>query len=280
MFPEDKLTREDIFEYYKGIWKYLKPYLKDRPIVQNLYFGNIHEHHEFVMDAGNSAPDWVPKFTMARKSGKSETISYVLCDDLKTLEYLVMKGNIDLNIWASRIEAPDNPDYLVVDIDPSEENTFQEVIKVTLAFKALFDALDIRGLPKTSGATGMHIFIPVGARYDYTDGKALVLRLCRFINKLMPELTTMEVRKAKRGQRIYLDAYQNIRVNTMPAPYSVRPVVGAQVSVPLLWQEVDESLYPSQFTIHNVRKRLEEHGDLFKPVLGKGVDVAEHLKTI
>jgi bifunctional non-homologous end joining protein LigD len=279
MFPEDKLTREDIFEYYKSVWKYLKPHLKDRPIVQNLFFGNIHEHHEFVMDAGNSAPDWVDRYTMDRKSGKTDTISYVLCHDIKTLEYLIMKGNVDINTWGSRYQTPENPDFLVVDLDPSDANSFDDVVNVALAFKALFDELNIRALPKTSGSTGLHIYIPVAGKYTYAEGKQHVLTLCRFINKLMPGLTTMEVRKAKRGNRIYLDAYQNIRVNTMACVYSVRPKLGAPVSTPLLWEEVKSGLHPSDFTVKNINKRLEKVGDLFKPVLGKGVDLLNRLNN-
>jgi bifunctional non-homologous end joining protein LigD len=181
-------------------------------------------------------------------------------------------GCIEINPWSSTVKNIDRPDWLVIDLDP-EGIGFEYVVETALVVKEVFDELDAVCYCKTSGATGLHIYAPLGAKYDYETVKILANWIARSVNARLPEITSIERSLKKRRHRIYVDYLQNRRGQTLAAPYSVRPKPGATVSMPLLWEEVDKRLSPSQFTIKNALSRLAKMGDLWKPVLGKGIDI-------
>lgn len=207
-------------------------------------------------------------------------VEYMLVQDEASLVYVINLGCIDLNPWSSRVSKLDYPDYLVIDLDPPDRAPFKKVIEVVLDCRKVLENLGIQSYPKTSGASGIHIYIPMGAKYTYEQVKNFAHLLCIEINKQIPELTSLERHPKDRRGKIYLDFLQNNRGQTLASVYSVRPRPEAPVSTPLKWEEVTLKLRPEQFTIKNIPTRLQKHGDIFKGVLGKGEDIKKILKKL
>ncbi|WP_426277902.1 DNA ligase D [Chryseobacterium sp. S-02] len=276
-FPEDGITKGDVVDYYQSISKFILPHLKNRPQSLNRFPNGINGLSFYQKDADEHTPDWITLQKIFSESN-DKYINYIICNDKETLAYLNNLGCIELNIWTSHIPKVDYPDYLVLDLDPSEKNTFEDVIETALAVKEVLDKAGIVGYPKTSGSSGIHIYIPMGGKYTYDQVKDFGHVLMQLVHQDLPELTTLERSLQKRDKnKIYLDYLQNRRAQTLASAYSLRPKPGATVSAPLDWSDVKNGLLPTDFTIHNMAERLQEKGDLFKPVLGKGIDL---LKTI
>jgi bifunctional non-homologous end joining protein LigD len=183
-------------------------------------------------------------------------------------------GCIEMNPWHSRTASPDHPDWCVIDLDP-DGNSYDQVIKVALVIKEILDESKIPACCKTSGATGMHIYIPLKAKYSYDQSRMLARLIVDMAHEdeRIAAITSLERMPAKRKKKIYLDFLQNRAIQTLAAPYSVRPRPGATVSTPLHWEELKKGLKPEKFTIRNIFARLKDEGDIFKPVLGKGIDL-------
>ena len=275
-WPKEKITKGDVLEYYNSIYNFIIPYFKDRPQSLRRNPNGILDQGFFHKDAGDTAPDWVRTKKIYSESANKE-IDYIICNDKATLFYLNNLGCIEFNPWNSRLSHPDNPDYLVIDIDPSEENSFDQVIEVALAVNEVLKKGGIKGYCKTSGATGLHVYIPLGAQYDYVDVKYYAELIGRLVNESLPSITTMERPLEKRKGRIYIDYLQNKKGQTLASVYSLRPMPGAPASAALEWKEVKKGLHPTMFTIHSLPKRLLKKGDLFSPVLGKGMDLRKWL---
>jgi len=252
-WPEEKITKGDVLKYYKSVSKYILPYLKDRPESLKRNPGGITDKGFFHKDAGDAAPKWVSHIPLYSEHVKKE-IDYIVCNDLATLLYLNNLGCIEINPWNSRVKSLDNPDYLIIDIDPSDKSTFEEVIEVAQVLKEILDKAGATGYPKTSGATGIHVYIPLHAAYTYEQIRAFAEALATLVQQQLPNTTTLERSLSKRKNRIYIDHLQNKRGQTLSSVYSLRPVPGASVSTPLLWKEVKKGLHPSQFNIHNTNK--------------------------
>jgi bifunctional non-homologous end joining protein LigD len=186
-------------------------------------------------------------------------------------------GCIEMNPWFSRIQSPDNPDYCVIDLDP-DKNTFDQVIEAALEVKKVLDTIDVPSYCKTSGSTGMHIYIPMGAGYSYDQTQLFARIIVNIVHKQIPGYTSLERMVANRKGKMYLDFLQNRPGATIAGPYSLRPKVGATVSMPLHWDEVKPGLTMKHFTIFNSIDRLKTEGDLFKGVLGKAIDLEKAIK--
>lgn len=279
-FPKEEITKGDVINYYQRIATYILPYLKDRAESMNRFPNGIHEPNFFQKDAPESIPDWIQtEKVFSESTGKY--VDYIVCNNKETLAYLNNLGCIELNVWTSRIKKPDRPDYLVLDLDPSEKNTFDEVIETALCIKEVLNRAGILGIPKTSGGTGIHVYIPMGAKYSYEQVKNFGHLLMQNVHQLLPGLTTLERSLQKRAKdKIYLDYLQNNKGQTLASVYSLRPREGAPVSMPLRWEELKPGLQPTDFTIFNALERLQKKGDLFKPVLGKGIDMLKILNTL
>ncbi|MGE5424617.1 MAG: non-homologous end-joining DNA ligase [Syntrophothermus sp.] len=278
-FPEDNITKGQVLEYYMKIADYILPYLKNRPESMLRHPNGISEKGFFQKDMGGSAPGWAETYDdYSESSGRK--IRYLLCNNKATLAYMSNLGCIELNPWHSTIKTPALPNYLIIDLDPSEGNTFGQVVETARVVKDVLDRAGVEGFCKTSGATGLHVYIPIGARYDYDMARDFACLICMMVNEQLPSFTTMERKVAARGAKIYLDCHQNGQGQTIASVYSVRPKKGATVSTPLLWEEVNQKLDPGDFTIFNVPGRLEKKGDLFKGVLGKGVNIMKSLKVL
>lgn len=175
----------------------------------------------------------------------------------------------------------DRPDWLALDLDPSNYNSFDDVIEVALAVKEILDQIKVKGYCKTSGSTGIHIYLPLQAKYEFEQVKDFAHLLMQKVNDLLPGLTTLERNLKKRGNdKIYLDYLQNSTGQTLASVYSVRPKPGAPVSMPLEWKELKKGIRPTDFNITNALDRIKKKGDLFKPVLGKGIDLLKGLKKL
>ncbi|SHE47145.1 DNA ligase D [Chryseobacterium sp. OV279] len=279
-FPKDDITKGDVIAYYQSVASYILPYLKNRPLSLNRFPNGIEEQGFYQKDAGDSMPDWV-KTTKVYSESNDKYIDYVYCNDKATLAYLNNLGCIDLNPWNSSLPDLEHPDYLVLDLDPSKKNTFDDVIETALQVNEVLDSIKIKGYCKTSGSTGIHIYIPTGGKYDFDQVKDFAHILMKQVNEKLPKLTTLERSLQKRDdKKIYLDYLQNRTGQTLASVYSLRPKEGASVSMPLEWEEVKPGLKPTDFTIHNALERIKEKGDLFKPVLGKGIDMMKALELL
>jgi bifunctional non-homologous end joining protein LigD len=278
-WPDEGITKGEVIDYYNSVSKYILPYLKDRPQSLKRNPNGITDKGFFHKDAGDAAPDWVESIELYSDSAQKD-IDYILCNNKATLLYLNNLGCIEINPWNSRTKNLDRPDYLVMDIDPSDKSTFEEVIDTAQAIKEVLDKAGASAFCKTSGASGLHIYVPLGAKYDYDQARSFAEIVASFTEEKLPKITTMERSLNKRKDRIYLDYLQNKRGQTLASVYSLRPVPGATISTPLEWKEVKHGLSPSQFTMKTLPKRLEKKGDLFKGVLLKGIDMEKCLKRL
>lgn len=264
-WPDEGFTKGDVIDYYDRISDYILPYLKDRPLSLKRNPNGIRDEGFFHKDAGENVPPYVDVYKV--KSGDGKLIDYIVCNNKATLLYLANLGCIEINPWNSTSRKKDNPGWMVIDIDPSDKNTFIEVVDTALAVKQVLDKAGVKAYCKTSGASGLHVYSPMKNKYDYTEVKDFAKLVASKVQELLPDTTTLERSLSKRGPKIYIDYLQNRIGQTLASAYSLRPVPGAQVSTPLEWKEVNHKLSPAQFTLQNIFERLKKKGDLFKGVL-------------
>lgn len=276
-FPKHNYTKGDLLAYYERMAPYILPYLKGRALSLNRMPDGINGP-SFFQKNNEHLPEWVPHADIFSDS-HNDTLRWIVGDNLETLLYVAQLGSIEINPWNSRVEHLDNPDWVVIDLDP-EGVTFNDVINVAGTVKEVCDELDIPTYPKTSGKTGLHIYIPLDAKYSFEQAKNFAHLIVLEVNKRQPKITSVERNPEKRKHRIYLDFLQNREGQTLASPYSVRPTPDASVSMPLHWDEVKKGLKPEQFTIKNAYARVEKTGDLWKPVMKKGVDLAKVVRTL
>lgn len=278
-WKKEKISKGELIDYYLSVSDYILPYLKDRAQSLHRFPNGINEPGFYHKDAGDTAPPWVDTVSIYSESTDKD-VEYIVCNNRETLGYLINLGCIELNPWNNKIDAPDHPDYLIIDLDPSDKNSFSQVIETAKVTKELLDAADITAFCKTSGSTGLHIFLPMGARYTYEQVRDLAHLLVRMVQKRLPKITTLERSLKKRGAKIYLDYLQNRVGQTVASVYSVRPKPGAPVSMPIAWEELTNDLSMGDFTMHNALLRLQKRGDLFRPVLENHIDLGEALNKL
>jgi bifunctional non-homologous end joining protein LigD len=274
-WPEDKITKGQMLNYYYQVGEYIIPYLKDRPMSLNRFPGGIHGKSFYQKDVTDKAPEWAKTFAHTTDEGKKT--NYLVGTDEASLLWMASLGCIEINPWFSRVQTPDNPDYCVIDLDP-DKHTYDQVVEAALETKKVLDAIGVPSFPKTSGSTGMHIYIPLAAKYTYQQSQLFANIIVKLVHKQLPDFTSLERSIAARNGKMYLDFLQNRPGATIAGPYSLRPKPGATVSMPLSWDEVKPGLTISDFTIHNAIARLKETGDLFHGVLGDGIDLEATLK--
>jgi exodeoxyribonuclease III len=270
-WPEDGITKRDMFNYYDQVAEYMVPYLKDRPMSLNRFPNGIHGPSFYQKNVKDKVPDCMT--TMPHTNDKGEAKEYLVATNKASLLWMASLGCIEINPWFSRVQSPDNPDFCVIDLDPDKQH-FDQVIEVALKVKEVCDAIGVPCYPKTSGSTGMHLYLPLGAKYSYDQSQLFAKIIVTHVQKQLPEYTTLERMVKNRGGKMYLDFLQNRPDATIAGVYSLRPKPGATVSMPLAWEEVKPGLTMRDFTIHNAMDRLRETGDLFQGVLGEGIDLA------
>lgn len=276
-WPDQPYLKRDLIEYYSAIYKYIIPYLRDRPQSMKRHPDGIHGKSFYHKDAGEQAPSWLDTYADWSETSQ-KTVHYLLCNNKPSLRYMANLGCIEINPWHSRTQQPDYPDYLVLDLDPSEKNRFSQVVDVALTIREILEKLDVKSYCKTSGATGLHVYLPLGTQYTYKQARQFAQIIMTRVNEWMPDSTTLErsLKKRKKDQ-IYLDYLQNKEGATLASAYSLRPLPGAPVSTPLEWKELNSNLDPLQFNIKNIEKRLSKKGDLWAPVLKRGIDMKKIL---
>jgi DNA ligase D len=279
-WPDEGITKSDLLAYYDSMSSLILPYLKNRPMSLKRNPNGIRDAGFYHKDAGDIAPPWM-KTADIRAESTNKIVHYLLCNDRDSLLFIANLGCIEMNPWNSTVNYLDRPDYLVMDIDPSDRNTFEEVVDTALVVRDVCERAGIASYCKTSGASGLHVYIPCNRKFEYDTVRDLAHIIATMVQEQLPAITTLERSLAKRKKnQIYVDYLQNSRGQTLASAYSVRPKPGATVSAPLEWKEVKHGLNPSMFTIRNMRKRIEKKGDLFKPVLGKGINITAALRKL
>ncbi|WP_211352153.1 non-homologous end-joining DNA ligase [Dinghuibacter silviterrae] len=278
-WPKEGYTKRDVLNYYDRIAPYILPYLKDRPQSLNRHPDGINGESFYQKDVTGKAPDWARLFPY-HAEGDERQRHFLVCNGKASLLYMVSLGCIEMNPWSSRVETPDNTDWCVLDLDPTKKNDFNNVIETARVIHQVLDAIKVPSYPKTTGSTGIHVFIPLGARYTYDQSKEFGRAIAEVVQQQLPGITTLERTVSARAGRIYIDFLQNRPQATLATAYSLRPKPGAPVSMPLHWEEVKKGLKITDFTIANAVDRVRETGDLFKPVLGKGVDMEQAINRI
>jgi len=279
-WPKEKITKGDLIAYYDSMADYILPYLKDRPLSLKRNPNGILDDGFFHKDAGDQAPSWVKKYDVKAES-TNKTVNYIVCNNKATLLYIANLGSIEINPWNSTTRKVEYPTYMIIDIDPSPKNTFDQVIETAQAVKKILDKAGVDCFCKTSGATGLHVYIPMGNKYTYEQARAFGQIVAALTVEALPKFTSVERSLKKRGNKIYVDFLQNSKGQTLACAYSVRPKKDATVSTPLLWKEVKKGLHPSQFTIFNIEKRVKKTGDLFEEVLkNKSLNLQKALKKL
>src|SRR6186997_643852 len=278
-WPDDGFTKGDVIDFYSKIADYILPHLKGRCLSLKRNPNGINDKGFYHKDAGENAPAYVDVFKVKSESNQ-KIIDYIVCNNKATLLYVANLGCIEINPWNSTTKKIGNPTWMVIDIDPSDKNKFTEVVDTALAVKMVLDKAGVSSYCKTSGASGLHVYVPLKNKYDYITVKDFAHIIASLVQEQLPEITTLERSLSKRGPRIYIDYLQNRTGQTLASVYSVRPVSGASVSTPLEWKEVNHKLHPSQFTIENLLKRVEKKGDLFRPVITDSTNITKALKLL
>ncbi len=276
-WPKQKITKGDVIAYYDAVSSYLVPHLKNRPLSLKRNPNGIKDKGFYHKDAGENVPEYVK---VHKHKNDQKVIDYIMCNNKATLLYLANLGCIEMNPWNNRYNKEDKPDWLALDLDPGDHNTFKQVVKVAQKIKELLDECLLSGYCKTSGASGLHIYIPLAAKYDYDTVKNFGNLCMNLIAKQLPKIATTERTIKKRGKKIYLDYLQNRPGQTLASVYSLRPVPDATVSMPIDWEELTADLSPKQFTIYNAQERMEKKGDLFKLVLKETNDLGKALSLL
>ncbi len=274
-FPKLGLTKGDVIAYYKKIAPYILPYLKDRPEALNRHPHGISKPNFFQKNYTAPTPPFVETTALSNDT-IGEPTNYLLCQNKETLLYLANLGCIELNPWNSRTNSIAYPDYLVIDLDP-DNNTWAELVTVAKVVKKILDVACLKSYIKTSGKTGLHIYVPLGARYHFDDVRKFSELLVNLVHERLPELTSVERPSAKRKKKIYLDFLQNRIGQTLAAPYSLRPVAEATVSTPLQWSELTTKLDPKKFTMKTIFQRLKKYGDIWQGMLRQKNDVKKSI---
>ncbi len=276
-WPKQKISKRDMLNYYYQVASYILPYLKDRPQSMNRHPDGIEGESFYFKDVTGKAPAWVETF-LYNSDADDRDRNYLVAKDEASLLYMASLGCIEMNPWHSRVKSQDYPDWCIIDLDPAK-NTFDQVIEAALVTKDILESMGVKGYAKTSGSTGIHIYIPLGAKYTYDQSKQFARVIATLVHQQLPKFTSIErVVKARSG-KMYIDFLQNRSQATVSAPYSLRPKPRATVSMPLHWAEVKKGLKMSDFTIYNAVDRIKSEGDIFKPVLGKGIDLAKIIKS-
>jgi bifunctional non-homologous end joining protein LigD len=278
-WKEEGITKGELINYYQHMADWIVPYLKDKPISMRRQPNGIEDGGFFQKDVDvEHLPAWVKTEPLHSESNDKD-INYIIGKDAATLLYMVNLGCIEINPWLSSYKKPDNPEFVVIDLDPHDV-PFTEAVEAALKTKEIFDRMHLDVFIKTSGSKGLHIYCYLGAKYDYDFVKMFAEYTANLIHQELPDTTSVERSPAKRKNKIYIDFLQNRRGQTVACPYSVRPKPGATVSAPLHWHEVNNELKLSNYTIYNMVDRVKKIQDPWKNLTSKPGDLKKALELI
>jgi DNA ligase D-like protein (predicted polymerase) len=277
-FPKDGITKGDVIRYYESIAPFMLPYLVDRPHSLNRQPNGIGAPGFYQKDMTGFLPKWLKTERIFSESA-DKSVNYLVCTDVRSLLYMVNLGCIEIHPWFSRVGHLDEPDYLVIDLDP-DGNDFRHVIEIAHEVHDILEEVGAPSFCKTSGATGIHIAVPTGAKYAYEDVRKFAEAVCRIIAKRHPATTSVDRNPQRRRKKIYMDFLQNRRGQTLAAPLCIRPHPGAPVSMPLQWKDLTSKVRPDQFHMKNALQHIRKHGDCWKNVLGQPVQLDKAMKAL
>jgi bifunctional non-homologous end joining protein LigD len=277
-WPKEGYTKRDMLNYYYRVAPYILPYLKDRPQSLNRYPNGIEGKSFYQKNVTETAPSWIKMEPYTTSEGENK--NFLVPEEEASLLWMANLGAIEMNPWNSTIHTPDHPDWCLIDLDPTDKNSFEQVIETARVTHDVLDELGIKGYPKTSGSTGIHIYIPLGAKYTYDECQLFGKLIATRVHRQLPKFTSIERMTKNRKGKLYVDYLQNRPKATLAAPYSLRPKPGATVSMPLHWEEIKKGLKMKDFNISNAMDRIKSEGDIFKPVLGRGIDLGKMLKKL
>jgi bifunctional non-homologous end joining protein LigD len=278
-WPEEGYTKGDLIAYYANVAGLILPHLRDRPLTMKRMPNGIDGDFFYEKNAPASVPGWIPRCPVPSEDAKGGLIDYLMVDHAAALLFVANLGCIEFHPLHSRCGTVEEPDYLFFDLDPFPPITFDDVLAVAMHVKAALDALGLVGYPKTSGATGVQIYVPIEPGYGYDQVRDLVGSIGRMINSADPARTTMVWQVSKRAGKVFIDHNMNRPGANIAAAYSVRPEPGATVSTPLTWEEVEGGVSPRDFTIATVWERFSRTGDLFEPVRTEPQDIGSALEA-
>jgi bifunctional non-homologous end joining protein LigD len=278
-WPEEGYTKGDLIEYYRAVSPWLLNYLRDRPLVLTRYPDGIAGKSFFQKDAPGFAPGWIRLERVWSEDGQRE-IDYFIADEVDSLLYIINLGTIPLHVWASRSTDLPHPDWCILDLDPKQA-PFAHVVRVAREVRALAEEMELPTFVKTTGSTGLHVLVPLAGMLTFEQTKTLGELLARVTADRLPEIATTVRLPRDRGGRVYVDYLQNGHGKLLVSPFSVRPVPGARVSAPLLWDEVDDTLDIARFTMRTVPERMERLGsDPLAAVLRERPDLESALARL
>ncbi len=270
LFPRDAITKRDIWDYYTAIAPLMLPHLAGRPLTLQRYPDGIDGEEWYQQNAPEKSPAFVRLVGVGQRHGVKKRI---VCDRLETLQWLANLAALTVHQWTSRAPpepasqaavelALASPDYVVLDLDPGS-GPWAHLVQVARAVRTLLDALGLESLVKTSGKRGVHVVVPIAPGESHEAATSFAEQVARAVAKVLPDIATVERMKDKRSGKLYVDYGQNGEGRTIVSPYTIRARDGAVVSTPIAWDELDEELDPTRFTIRTVVDRVAKHGDLF-----------------
>lgn len=278
-WKQEGITKGELIRYYQHMADWIVPYLKDKPISMRRQPNGIEDAGFFQKDVDvTHLPAWIKTEPLHSESNDKD-INYIIGKDAATLLYMVNLGCIEINPWLSSYKKPDNPEFVVIDLDPHDV-PFTQTVEAALKTKEIFDRMQLNAFIKTSGSKGLHIYCYLGAKYDYDFVKMFAEYTANLIHQELPGTTSVERSPAKRKNKIYIDFLQNRRGQTVACPYSVRPKPGATVSAPLHWHEVNDELQLSNYTIYNMPDRVKKIQDPWKNLTAAAADLKKALELI
>lgn len=278
-FPEDGYTKGDLVAYYREVADWMLPYLRDRPLVMTRFPDGIHGKSFFQKDAPEFAPDWLRRVPLWSDDSGRE-LRYFVVDSLDALLYVANLASIPLHVWASRVATLEQPDWCVLDLDPGEA-PFRNVVAIARALRALCEEIGLPAYVKTTGRSGLHVLVPLGRQCTFEQAKVLGELLARLVTVQLPEIATIARSPARRGGKVYVDYVQNGRGKLIVAPFAVRPLPGAPVSMPLRWSEVTARLHVGRYTIKTAVRRMRTLGaDPLRGVLEDRPDLGAALAKL
>jgi len=278
LWPQDGFTKRDLIEYYAQAANWLLPHLKNRPLSLVRFPEGIEAGGFYQKDAPPNTPPWI-RIAPIKSKEKGSYINFILCDNVETLVWLANSGVIEINPWLSRYTSLDYPDFAVFDIDPAEGTSWEDVKMVAWMVQELLSKWKLKGFPKVSGGTGIHVYVPVEPKYTYREISLFVRYASSIIKGAYPEKVTLKRKVKQRYGHVYIDYPQNARGQTILSVYSIKALSGAPVSMPILWEELDR-MYPNSWNIKNALKRLKTAGDLFSEVLSSKQNIDPFLQAV
>jgi bifunctional non-homologous end joining protein LigD len=278
LFPEDGITKRDIFEYFRLVAPVLLPHLEDRPLSLQRWPDGIQAPSFFQKDAPDVIPPYVRTEPIAGNDAKRPT-RFIIAENEATLLWLANLTAFTLHPWGSRVRTLEHPDFMILDLDPKEA-PFAVVVHLARALADLLREIGLRGYPKTTGSSGLHIYVPLVPEYTYDQVRGFAELLGHVLVTRRPEEATLELKVDERRGRVFVDYLRNQMGQTAAGPYVVRAIPGAPVSAPLTWDEVNAELTPRQFTIRNMADRLASAGDLWAPVQSDRQELAAPLAAL